>query len=136
LPPKPKPLPFFLGAMAVLIAPCVGLGLVLLQATSSSVMHGEMLLKRRRVIPRLVTMEGDLLEFFLRCAFTALPALAAFSFAAILVAVAAHRTITNREVAATGLYEWPRLAVRACLVPFALFLCWFVLLALLPIAFR
>ena len=119
-----------------LIALCVGLGLVFLQATLSSVLQGEMLLKRGRVIPRLVTMEGDTLEFFLRCAFTALPALAAFSFAAVLVAVTAHRAVTNREVAASGLYEWPRLAVRACLVPFAFFLGWFALLGLLPIAFR
>src|SRR6185369_8762071 len=122
-------------AATMIVVPCVALGLVLLNGTVDLWQHGELLLKRSRVVPRLVTVQVNTFEFILRCAFSALAALALISFSVIVVGVAGHRTYTRQAVVATGSYSWPRLAVRACVFPLACFLGWLGLRIALPLAF-
>jgi hypothetical protein len=135
VPPPAKPLPVFLFATAVLVAVCVPLGLLLLNAAHETWQHGELLLTRSRPVPRLITQESNGVEFLLRCAFPAAGGLSSFLFAVIVVAVAAHRVHAHQVVAATGAYAWPRLAVRASVVPLAFFLLWLGLRIGLPLVF-
>ena len=136
MPPRAKPLLLFLSGSAVTVALCTALGLVLLNGAFDIWQHGELLLKRSRVVPRLITVQANAFEFFLRCAFSAFLALMFISFAVIVAMVAAHRTYTHQSVVATGSYCWPRFAVRACIVPVVFFLAWLALRIGLPLAFQ
>ena len=136
MPRKAISLPLFLAAGTVWISSLVAVGIFFLYLALTTLRDGELLLTRRRVVPRLVTLSSDTVEFLLRCTFLALPALTALSFAAILLAIVIHRVLNNKSILDAGVYAWPQAAVRASLLPFAFFLAWFALLVLLGTALR
>jgi hypothetical protein len=135
MPPPAKPLPVFLLAAAISVALCIVLGFLLLNAALETWQHAELLLTRSRIVPRLITLQSNGFEFFLRCAFSASAALSFFSFAVIVALVAGHRVRSRQLVAATGVYAWPRLAVRASLIPLGFFLVWLGLRIAIPLVF-
>ena len=132
-----KSLPLFLLAAAVLIAASVLLALLLLHGTMETWQHGELLLKRGRVVPRQISLQDNGLEFFLRVVvFPGSLALSTISFAAIVAMVVGHRIFRRQAVADSGTYVWPRFAVRACLLPLGFFLIWMLVLIVVPLTFR
>lgn len=136
MPPPPRSLPVVLATAFVAVSACVVIAVVLLQGTHQIWQQGELLLSRSRVVPRLITFQTDPVEFFLRCIFSALAAAALLSFAAILTFIAAHRVYVRQIVLSTGTYVWPKLAVRACLIPGMFFLAWFALRVTLPLVYE
>jgi len=135
MPRQARLLPVFLSAIVLLMALCVGLGVLLLPASVDLWQSGELLLTRSRVVPRHISLQSDTVEFILRVAFSAAFAISCLSFAAIVGLVAGHRIVKHRQVALTGVYDWPRAAVRACWIPLAFFLVWLGLVVALPLVF-
>lgn len=135
MPPPPRSLPVVLATSFVAVSACVVIALVLLQGTHQIWQHGELLLSRSRVVPRLITFQTDPVEFFLRCIFSTLLAAAFMSSAAILTFIAVHRVYARRIVSSTGTYIWPKFAVRACLIPALFFLAWLALRVTLPLVY-
>ena len=131
-----RSLPVFLLAAAALIAACVVLSLLLLHGTLETWQHGELLLKRGRVVPRQISLQDNGLEFFLRVVvFPGSLALSTISFAAVVAMVVGHRIYRRQAVADSRAYVWPRFAVRACMVPLGCFLIWMIVLIVVPFAF-
>lgn len=109
-------------------------GAFLLLATHDQWVQGQVLLTRRRVVPRLVTYAANPTEFTLRCLF--LGALGAF-FVSTAIACAVgliHRIASLRQIPLAGSFQ-SRLAIALLRVPLACFLVWFGLLAFLPAAY-
>jgi hypothetical protein len=111
------------------------LGVVMLGATYDDWVRGQMMLTRRRTVPRLVTLAANPVEFTLRCTFVGLFASCFASFAAVGLVGLVHRF----SVLGTRFFSGPfesRIMVRLMLVPLACFLGWFALLAYLPFAYN
>ena len=130
MPSPTRSLPIFLFFTIVLVVVFVTVGVVLLGGALSTWEHGQLMLTRSRVVPRVVTMQVNGVEFVLRCALLVSLALSFLSFALVMVLVAGHR-IGARQAE----YVWPRFAIRACVVPAACFVLWCGLRIVLPLVF-
>jgi len=122
-------------AAALLLALIVPLGLVLLDGMFQSWAAGELLLKRGRITPRLITRDANTLEFGLRCLFSGLMGLTLLSFAAVAALGLGYRLASHRQVMRTGMYEAPRFVKQAFLVPLVFFLAWAAILVAVPLIF-
>ena len=130
MPLTPRKLIFILVGLGVM-----GLfGAVLLGATYDDWIRGQMVLTRRRTVPRLITYAANPVEFTLRCTFVGL--IASFFASSALVGLLGivHRFSILRSRFFTAPFE-SRIAVKLMLVPLACFIGWFALLAYLPFAY-
>jgi len=130
-----KSLPVLLFFTTVAVAVCLVVGVALMEGALAIWQHGELVLKGSRAVPRVVTQQGNGVEFMLRFALLASLALSFLSLAVVVALVVAHRVHTRRLVEATENYVWPRFAMRACLFPAACFTTWFGLRIVVPLAF-
>lgn len=109
-------------------------GAFLLAGTHDQWVQGQILLTRRRVVPRLVTYAANPTEFTLRCLF--LGSMGAF-FASTAFACAVgliHRIASLRQFPLDGPFQ-SRVARALMLVPMVFFFVWFGLLAYLPVVY-
>jgi hypothetical protein len=110
------------------------LGAAMLWATYDDWVRGQMLLTRRRTVPRLITLAADPVEFTLRCTFVGLFASSFASFALIGLLGLLHRLAVLRTRFFSDPFE-SGIMVKLLLVPLACFIGWFALLAYLPFAY-
>jgi hypothetical protein len=109
-------------------------GAVILFGTLETWSNGRILLTRRRVIPRLITLATDPVEFKLRVLFLAsMAGVFLTSSLAGLVGLLSRLLHINSSTPATG-FESPT-AKLLLLLPLACFIIWFALLVTLPIAY-
>lgn len=125
--------PKFLGAVLLTLVFLV-LGFSLVVAGYDTWLHQEMVLRRRLVVPRLLTFAANPTEFVLRCLFLASLGFVFFSSGLIFLAALIQRFRVLRTRFFKEAFQ-PSLAMWIYMLPLPSFVVWFALLCILPIVY-